>query len=69
MGLLLCPGQSVYSRLAGCDDMNDAQRLAADPVMRYVSGGGAVDRSAAATSVISKFETEILAQPENLTFL
>ncbi|MHC4424708.1 MAG: IS1380 family transposase, partial [Planctomycetota bacterium] len=61
--------QSVYSRLAGYDDTNDAERLAVDPAMRHVAGGRAVERSAASTSVMSRFETEILAQPENFTFL
>ncbi len=28
--------QSVYSRLAGYEDVNDAQRLSVDPVMRAV---------------------------------
>ena len=28
--------QSVYGRLAGCDDVNDADRLALDPVMQTV---------------------------------
>ena len=30
--------QSVYSRLAGYEDVNDAQRLSVDPVMRAVNG-------------------------------
>ena len=30
--------QSIYSRLAGYDDLNDADRLAVDPVMRQVEG-------------------------------
>lgn len=33
--------QSVYSRLAGYDDVNDADRLAVDPVMRQLVGGRA----------------------------
>jgi hypothetical protein len=61
--------QSVYSRLAGYDDTNDAERLAVDPAMRHVAGGRAVERSAASTSLMSRFEKEILAQPENFTFL
>ena len=35
--------QSVFGRLAGYDDVNDADRLAFDPVMRQVVGGRAVD--------------------------
>ena len=31
--------QSVYSRLAGYEDTNDAERLADDPTMRVVVGG------------------------------
>ncbi|MDH4239548.1 MAG: IS1380 family transposase [Phycisphaerae bacterium] len=61
--------QSIYSRLAGYDDTNDAERLAVDPAMRHVAGGQAIERSATSTSVMSRFETEILAQPENLAFL
>ena len=30
--------QSLYSRLAGYEDVNDAQRLSVDPVMRAVTG-------------------------------
>ena len=45
--------QSIYSRLAGYDDTNDAERLAVDPAMRHVAGGRAVERSAASTSVMS----------------
>jgi hypothetical protein len=68
-GLAALLRQAVYRRLAGYDDTNDAERLAVDPAMRYVAGGRAVERSAASTSVMSRFETEILAQPENLAFL
>ena len=61
--------QSLYSRLAGYDDLNDAERLAVDPVMRQVVGGRAVDRAAASTSQMARFETEVLTQPQNLTAL
>jgi hypothetical protein len=32
--------QSVFSRLAGYEDTNDAERLKVDPTMRHVVGGG-----------------------------
>jgi len=31
--------QSIYSRLAGYTDNNDAERLCVDPAMRHVAGG------------------------------
>jgi hypothetical protein len=68
-GIVALLRQSIYSRLAGYDDTNDAERLALDPAMRHVAGGRAVERSAASTSVMSRFETEILAQPKNLELL
>ena len=36
--------QSVYGRLAGYEDVNDAERLSVDPVMRHVVGGRATGR-------------------------
>ncbi|MCP4612819.1 MAG: IS1380 family transposase [Planctomycetes bacterium] len=61
--------QSIYSRLAGYEDTNDAERLCVDPAMRHVAGGRAIERSAASTSLMGRFETEILTQSENLGFL
>jgi len=61
--------QSIYSRLAGYDDTNDAERLSVDPVMRQVVGDRAVDRRAASTSQMARFETEVLTQPLNLAAL
>ena len=57
--------QSVLGRLAGYEDVNDADRLALDPVMRQVVGGRAVDAQAASASQMGRFETETLAMPEN----
>ena len=57
--------QSVFGRLAGYEDVNDAERLALDPVMRQVVGGRAVDAQAASASQMGRFETETLALPEN----
>ncbi len=61
--------QSIYSRLAGYEDTNDAERLAVDPIMRQVVGGRATEYSAASTSQMARFETEVLPQPRNLTAL
>ena len=58
--------QSIYSRLTGYDDTNDAERLCVDPAMRHVAGGRAIERSAASTSLMGRFETEILTQSKDL---
>src|SRR6266704_6927294 len=61
--------QSVFGRLAGYEDVNDAERLCRDPAMRWVVGGGAPMGRAASTSQMGRFETEWLARPENLAAL
>ena len=48
--LLALLRQSIYSRLAGYEDVNDAQRLCLDPAMRTIVGGRAKDTQAASTS-------------------
>src|SRR5215210_8691882 len=48
--------QSVFGRLAGYEDVNDANRLCRDPAMRWVIGRGALDRRAASTSQMGRFE-------------
>ena len=58
--------QSVYSRLAGYEDTNDAERLAQDPAMRVSVGWQGTDKQAASTNTMSRFETEVLTQEENL---
>jgi hypothetical protein len=61
--------QSIYSRLAGYEDLNDAERLRVDPALRTVVGGRARDHAAASTSEIARFETETLTTRANLNQL
>ena len=63
--------QSIYSRLAGYEDVNDAERLCVDPAMRHVVGGRASqpEKQAASTSEVGRFETETLSTKRNLTAL
>src|SRR2546425_383793 len=61
--------QSVFGRLAGYEDVNDAERLRHDPAMRWIVGGKAVVRRAASPSQIGRFETQWLATDENLSAL
>jgi Transposase DDE domain group 1 len=61
--------QSVFGRLAGYEDVNDADRLGRDPAMRWIVGGRAVTKSAASTSQMGRFETEVLTQEPNLSAL
>ncbi len=61
--------QSVFSRLAGYEDTNDADRLSVDPAMRQCVGGRAINRTAASTSQMGRFETEVLSIPDNRTAL
>jgi hypothetical protein len=61
--------QSVFGRLAGYEDVNDAERLCRDPAMRWVVGNQAIGGSAASASQMGRFETKWLSRPENLTAL
>jgi hypothetical protein len=61
--------QSVFGRLAGYEDVNDADRLAYDPAMRWIVGGRAVTQTAASASQMGRFETEVLTQEANLNAL
>jgi Transposase DDE domain group 1 len=61
--------QSVFGRLAGYEDVNDAERLALDPAMRAIVGREGLDRAAASSSQMGRFETEWLAMDANLAAL
>lgn len=61
--------QSAFGRLAGYEDINDADRLSHDPAMRWIVGGQAVMSQRASTSQMGWFETEMLANAENIAGL
>src|SRR5674536_263565 len=61
--------QSVYARLAGYEDVNDQEALTRDPAMRAVVGKKALDRNAASSQTVSRFETETLATEQNIEAL
>lgn len=66
VGLLL---QSVFGRLAGSEDVNDAERLRHDPAMRWIVGGKAASGAAASSSQMGRFETRWLTAEKNLSAL
>src|SRR5271155_2472588 len=61
--------QSVFGRLAGYEDVNDADRLGRDPTMRWIVGGRAVANEAASSSQIGRFGTGTLTDSANLAAL
>jgi hypothetical protein len=61
--------QSVFGRLAGYEDVNDAKRMCRDPAMRWAVGDQAIAGSAASASQMGRFETKWLSRPENLVAL
>jgi len=61
--------QSVYSRIAGYEDVNDAERLSQDPTFRLIGSEKIWERGAALTSRLQSFETDLLTQEENLAGL
>src|ERR1700675_2671919 len=61
--------QSVFGRLAGYEDVNDAERLCRDPAMRWVVGDRAITGYAASASQMGRFETKWLCRSENLAAL
>lgn len=61
--------QSIYSRLAGYENINHADRLCRDAVMCQLVGGRAVKHGAGRGRAMGRFGTEMLAQSENLDAL
>jgi hypothetical protein len=61
--------QSVFGRLAGYEDVNDAVRLRHDPAMRWIVDGKAAPASAASPSQMGRFETQWLAEGRNVSAL
>ena len=61
--------QSIFARLAGYEDVNDADQLCRDPAMRWVVSDRAIIGSAASASQMGRFETKWLSPPENLAAL
>ena len=61
--------QSVYARLAGYEDVNDQELLLRDPAMRAAVGKKALERNAASSQTVARFETDILTQEGNLEAL
>ena len=61
--------QSVFGRLAGYEDVNDAERLALDPAMRAIVGREGLGRAAASSSQMGRFEIARLATEANLAAL
>jgi hypothetical protein len=61
--------QLVYSRLAGYEDLSDAERLAQDPTFRLIGSEKIWDRGAALTSRLQSFETEMLGEEQNFARL
>ena len=60
--------QSVYSRLAGYEDVNDAEQLSQDPTFRLIGSEKNWDRGAALPSRLQTF-AELLAEEENFAGL
>ena len=61
--------QSVYSRLAGYEEVNDAEQLSQDPTFRLIGSEKNWDRGTALPSRLQTFETELLAEEENFAGL
>src|ERR1017187_275979 len=61
--------QAVFGRLAGYEDVDDAERLRHDPAMRWIVGGKATKGCGASPSQMGRFETKWLARSGKLATL
>jgi len=59
--------QSIYSRLAGYQEVNDAERLSQDPTFPLIGWEKIWERGAALTSRLQSFETEMLTEERKRT--
>ena len=59
----------MFGRLAGYEDVNNAERLHHDPAMRWIVGGKAASGAAASPSQMGRFETRWLTAERNLAAL
>jgi len=57
--------QSVYSRIAGYEDVNDAERVSQDPAFRLIGSEKTWDLGAALTSRVQTLEIGMPAGEEN----
>ena len=57
--------QSPFGLVAGYEDVNDADRLARDPAIRWIVGGRAVANHSASTRQTARFEAEVLRPDKN----
>jgi len=58
--------QSVYSRLAGYEDLNDARTLRQDPALRTVLSERAIEKGGGSEKTQGRFEKEIITEGNNL---
>ena len=59
----------MFGRLAGYEDLSDAERLSFDPAMRAIVDRRGLDRHTASTSQMGRFETEWLVSEGNFAAL
>ena len=57
--------QSLFGRVASYEDVNDAERLSRDPVMRQIVGKAGQGEQGASTSQMNRFETQVLSTADN----